>query len=159
MHLPPKLKARVTLPSRLVPTCWCPLRAGAAHLLQASAWSLHGNATLSHLHSLMYLACYSGASRSEDSALAYAQLINAAREKRGVYGWCAGMMGRFDVWRSDGRLEGDCCGKGCWPMRLINAAREKRGVCGWSERMMPGSLLQPERVWKTEGLASEAVTS
>eukprot|EP00798_Chlamydomonas_sp_ICE-L_P017094 gene17094-23391_t len=50
----------------------------------SAAGGQFGNLTLSHLHALLHLACYSSASSSDDTALAYAQLINVAKDKHGT---------------------------------------------------------------------------
>ena len=57
--------------------------AGSAHLLQAAAWKLAGNRSLSQASALTHLACYSESASSEDRALAYAQLAHVALSKKG----------------------------------------------------------------------------
>ena len=57
--------------------------AGSAHLLQAAAWKLAGNRSLSQASALTHLACYSETASSEDRALAYAQLAHVAMSKKG----------------------------------------------------------------------------
>jgi hypothetical protein len=57
--------------------------AGAAHLVQAGAWAKYGSSTLSHLHALVYLACYGSHSRLEDTAAAMAAVIEAIKTRQG----------------------------------------------------------------------------
>ncbi|DBA68299.1 TPA: hypothetical protein ACH3X2_013621 [Trebouxia sp. C0005] len=57
--------------------------AGSSHLLQAGAWKLAGNLSLSQASSLTHLACFADSATAEDQALAYAQLAQVAMSKKG----------------------------------------------------------------------------
>ena len=57
--------------------------AGSSHLLQAGAWKLAGNRSLSQASSLTHLACFADSASSQDRAVAYAQLAQLAMSKKG----------------------------------------------------------------------------